>query len=218
MVSALSEPPVDDGGAVTDDLKSVKIVVSGGFGAGKTTLVGSVSEIVPLRTEAEMTSESVAVDDTRMLERKTTTTVAMDFGRITFDGGIRLYLFGTPGQDRFGFMWDDLVKGALGAVIMVDSRRLDDCYAALDYYEQRGVPFVVAVNQFEDAPRHRLDDIRYALDIAGDVPLLRFDARTRESVKDVLLALLEVVLRIVEQRRTQDLPGGNGTAGDTVLR
>lgn len=195
MASARSDGPMSD-----PDPKSVKIVVSGGFGVGKTTFVGAISEIVPLRTEAAMTSESIQVDDATWLPGKSTTTVAMDFGRITLDDALRLYLFGTPGQERFGFMWDDLVRGALGAVVLVDTRRLDHCYSSVDYYEEHGIPFVVAVNQFEDAPHHHRDDVRYALNIADDVPMVRCDARDRESVKEVLVALLETVLRAVQKR------------------
>ncbi|CAN5910830.1 ATP/GTP-binding protein [soil metagenome] len=195
MVSVPSESA-----AQSVEPKSVKIVVSGGFGVGKTTFVSAVSEIKPLRTEAAMTAESVQVDDATWLPDKTTTTVAMDFGRITFDDTLRLYLFGTPGQERFGFMWDQLVRGSLGAVVLVDTRRLDHCYSSIDYYEGRDIPFVVAVNQFDDAPQHHRDDVRYALNVAGGVPMLRCDARDRESVKEVLLALLETVLEAVQQR------------------
>lgn len=181
-------------GGFTSVPVTAKIVVSGPFGVGKTTLVGAISEIVPLRTEANMTSASLNVDDRQFLPRKTTTTVALDFGRVTIDDHLRLYLFGTPGQDRFGFMWDDLVQGALGAVVIADTRRLEDCYRAIDYYEARGVPFVVAINQFADGPRHRLDQVRMALNIGERIPIVRFDARDRDSVKEVLIKLLDSLL------------------------
>jgi len=175
-------------------LRSAKIVVSGAFGVGKTTLVGTISEITPLRTEAAMTSAGRNIDDRKHLPGKTTTTVALDFGRVTIDETVKLYIFGTPGQDRFGFMWDDLVKGALGAIVIADTRRLEDCYPAIDYYEQRKLPMVVAVNVFEDAPIHRLDQVRQALNVTDNVPVIRFDARDKESVKIVLLTLLNRLL------------------------
>ena len=172
----------------------MKIVVSGGFGVGKTTFVTAISDIPPLTTEAAMTSVALGVDNRGDVGTKTTTTVAMDFGRVAVDQSLVLYMFGTPGQDRFGFMWDDLVTGALGAVILVDSRRLNDCFAALDYFESRQIPFVVAVNQFDGRLAHGLDDVRAALAVDQSVPVVSVDARSRDSVKWTILALLDVVL------------------------
>jgi uncharacterized protein len=172
----------------------VKIVIAGGFGVGKTTLVAAVSEIIPLTTEAAMTTASVGVDDLSALPNKTTTTVAMDFGRITLDTDLILYLFGTPGQDRFWFMWDDLCRGAIGAVVLVDTRRLDACFAAVDYFEQRELPFVVAINCFDGVLAHAIDDVREALVIGPDTPIVACDARVRESAKTTLIELVQHAL------------------------
>lgn len=168
---------------------SAKIVIAGEMGVGKTTLVGAVSDIVPLKTEALMTHLSSEIDDTSAVPDKQTTTVAMDFGRITLSDDLVLYLFGTPGQHRFWFMWDDLSLGAIGAILLVDTRRVDESFAAVDYFEELGLPFLVAVNEFEGAPKFPEEAIRDALSLPDDVPVMMIDARDRESAKTALIAL-----------------------------
>ena len=173
----------------------LKIVVAGGFGVGKTTMVRTLSEIPPLLTEEAMTSASLGIDDNGAVPDKTTTTVAMDFGRITVDEGLILYLFGTPGQDRFWFMWDELARGAVGAVVLVDLRRVDECFAAVDYFENRRLPFVVAINGFPSTTGFAPQAVRDALSLPGDTPVLHMDARDRTSCLDTLVRLVEHALR-----------------------
>jgi len=175
---------------------SVKILVAGGFGVGKTTLVGAVSEVVPLRTEEYLTNEGLGIDDLSGVDLKNTTTVAMDFGRITISSDLIIYLFGTPGQDRFWFVWDELRLGAIGAVVLADTRRLENCFPSVDFFERRGTPFIVAVNCFDDANRHyRPDEVQLALNLDPHVPVLLCDARSRQSSKEVLILLVEHVIK-----------------------
>ncbi|MEU0672271.1 ATP/GTP-binding protein [Streptomyces sp. NPDC006172] len=191
MVSEHSDATGGDTAAL-----ALKILVAGGFGVGKTTLVGAVSEIKPLRTEELLSEAGQSVDDTDGVDQKVTTTVAMDFGRITIRSGLSLYLFGTPGQDRFWFLWDELSQGALGAVVLADTRRLEDCFPAVDYFEHRHIPFVVAVNRFTGARAYGAPEVSRALDLDEGTPVVMCDARDRASGKEVLIQLVEYAGRM----------------------
>ncbi len=196
MGFAGSEPGSSQDGAPL----AIKILIAGGFGAGKTTLVGTLTEIRPLRTEEDLSAPGAGIDLTDGVEGKTTTTVAMDFGRITIRKDLVVYLFGTPGQERFWFMWDELALGALGAVVLADTRRLGDCFPSVDYFERRGIPFIVAVNCFDGGRRYPVQSIRSALALGANVPLVLCDARQRTSCRDVLVILVEHAIRLIAAR------------------
>ncbi|NLT56340.1 MAG: ATP/GTP-binding protein [Actinomycetales bacterium] len=198
-------------------IASVKILVAGGFGVGKTTMVGSISEIRPLHTEEVLTELSIGVDNLTGVESKTTTTVALDFGRITLSPELILYLFGTPGQDRFWFMWNELALGALGAIVLADTRRLDTCFASIDFFERRELPFIVGVNCFDGAPLYSESEVRRALDLGPDVPVMLCDVRRRESCKALLLTLVEHIIQLTTEVTTEPDPAQPWfTLGDPV--
>lgn len=198
----------DPGGPAAGVPVTIKILVAGGFGAGKTTLVSSVSEIRPLRTEELLSERGELIDPLDGVEQKSTTTVAMDFGRITLREDLVVYLFGTPGQQRFWFMWDELAFGALGAIVLADTRRLADCFPSVDYFERTDLPFVVAVNCFDGYRRYPLESVRKALDLSSDTPVVLCDARRRESSRDVLVTLAEHALLALAGRPRQVIPAG----------
>ncbi|WP_109524566.1 GTP-binding protein [Nocardia aurea] len=182
------------GSAGIQTVRAVKLLIAGGFGVGKTTMVSTISEITPLRTEEQLTERSIGVDDLTGIEGKTTTTVALDFGRLTIGSDVVMYLFGTPGQDRFWFMWDELSTGAIGAIVLADTRRLEACFAPVDFFESRGIPFILAVNCFDGADIYYEDEIRRALDLPSTIPVVLCDIRERESAKHVLICLLEYIM------------------------
>jgi len=189
---------------------ALKVLVAGGFGVGKTTLVGAVSEIRPLSTEEMLSAAGTPVDNLAGVERKTTTTVALDFGRITIRDDLTVYLFGTPGQERFWFMWDELASGAIGGVVLADTRRLADCFPSVDFFESRQIPFVLAVNCFDGAPRYRAEHVRSAVDLDAPIPVILCDARQRSSSRDVLIALVEHSLRMMPPPHRNGQPLQNG--------